>query len=91
MNTPLRTLLLALCLWAMSNTAHAQPTADSLRRLILPAQDDTLKVPRLTELATTLYEIAQYDSVVVVANWAQTLAERLKDGKGQADALAELA
>jgi tetratricopeptide (TPR) repeat protein len=90
MNTPLRTLLLALCLWAAwSSTATAQTTADSLRRLILPAADDTLKVRRLTELARTLALASKYDSALAAANWAKGLAERLKDGKGLADALLE--
>jgi hypothetical protein len=79
MNTPLRTLLLALCIWAAwSSTSTAQPNADSLRRLILPAADDTLKVRQLTELAKMLTDAAKYDSALAAANWAKGLTGQVK-------------
>ena len=76
MNTPLRTLILVLCFVATwSSTATAQSTADSLRRLILPAADDTLKVRRLVELMKILINTHKYYSALVAANWAKTLAK----------------
>lgn len=77
-------------LFCISGALYAQPAADSLRRLILPATDDTLKVRRLTELAKTLTDASKYDSAQAIAQWANTLIERLKDEKGRADALLEL-
>ena len=83
MNTHFRTLLLALCLWAAwSGTAdaqsNAQTTADSLRRLILPAADDTLKVWQLMELAKALAESSKYDSALDVANGAKSRLANIK-------------
>ena len=79
-------LLVLLCvagaLSPLPTLLAQQPAADSLRRLILPSADDTLKVRRLTALAKTLTETSKYDSALATAQWATTLAERLKDEKG---------
>jgi tetratricopeptide (TPR) repeat protein len=83
----LSAILFLLCFCAAAPHSHAQSTADSLRRLILPTADDTLKVRRLTELARILTNTRKYDSAMAIAKWGTLLAERLNDSIGLADAL----
>lgn len=81
------TVFYAALFLAFGTTLRAQADADSLRRFILPATDDTLKVRRLTELAKTLANAGKYDSALAAAHWANVLAARLGEKRGVVDAL----
>jgi hypothetical protein len=80
MHTPLRTTLFLLCFAcvAVAGTPSlaAPTTTDSLRRLILPAPDDTLKVRRLVHLYRTLASAEQFD--IALASLQTTLSAVLR-------------
>lgn len=79
-------ILFAIKLTAQEKKNFQQYTIDSLLTVLKTAKDDTLKVSTLSTLSNQYYSVSDYEKAIEYATQQKTLAEKLNDKKGIAQA-----